>query len=212
NILMTYIVYGRWAYRQKLFRQNFFRVLYPGFVLLSLNIFIYRSIELLNAPKVQFWNHYVSAAIIYIFAYALAVKFNSEYFELKDLKSSLEKKVLERTEELNTTNELLREKNIQIQEQREEILAINNDLSARALELAALDEAKSKFFAGISHEFRTPLTLIIGPLEVLLNKEGDEKTKEDYAMMLRQAQRLSRLINQLLELSKLQKGMMELKT
>jgi len=76
--------------------------------------------------------------------------------------------------------------------------------------LAALDEAKSKFFAGISHEFRTPLTLIIGPLELLLDKSQDEKIKADYTMMLRQARRLSQLINQLLELSKLQKGMMEL--
>jgi len=211
NVVMAYIIYGKWVYRQKLFRQTLFRVLYPGFVLLTINIFIYRSIELLNAPRVQFWNHYVSAAIIYTFAYALAAKFNNEYFELKDLKNNLEEKVLQRTEELNRTYGLLLEKNVEIGEQREEIVAINEQLSIRATELAALDEAKSKFFTGISHEFRTPLTLIIGPLEVLLDKTQDENIKLDYAMMLRQARRLSQLINQLLELSKLQKGMMELK-
>ncbi len=211
NIVMTYVIYGRWVYQQKLFKQHFFRILYPGFVLLTINIFIYRGIELLNAPRVQFWNHYVSAGIIYVFAYTLAVKFNNEYFELKDLKGNLEKKVLQRTEELNKAYELLLEKNIQIQEQGEEIITINEQLSVRASELAALDEAKSKFFTGVSHEFRTPLTLIIGPLEVLLDKTQDEKIKLDYAMMLRHARRLSQLINQLLELSKLQKGMMELK-
>jgi len=211
NLLATYIVYGRWVYQQKLFRQNLFRVIYPGFVLLTLNIFIYRGVELLNQPKLQFWNHYLSAAFIYVFAYALAVKFNNEYFELKELKTSLEEKVLQRTEELNRTYELLLEKNVQIENQREEIMAINEQLVVRASELATLDEAKSKFFTSISHEFRTPLTLIIGPLEVLADKTDDEKIRADYAMMLRQARRLSGLINQLLELSKLQMGMMELK-
>jgi signal transduction histidine kinase/DNA-binding response OmpR family regulator len=211
NLAMVYIVYGKWVYRQKLFSQNLFRVIYPGFVLLTLNIFIYRGVELLNQPKVQFWNHYLSAAIIYVFAYALAVKFNTEYFELKDLKLSLEEKVLLRTGELNQAYELLLEKNVQIENQREEIIAINEQLSARASELAALDEAKSKFFASISHEFRTPLTLIIGPLEVLAYKANDEEIRSDYEMMLRQARRLAELINQLLELSKLEMGMMELK-
>jgi len=56
NVLMTYIIYGKWVYQQKLFRQNLFSILYPGFVLLMLNIFIYRSIELLNAPKVQYFD------------------------------------------------------------------------------------------------------------------------------------------------------------
>ena len=211
NTMFMYITYGRWVYHQRLMAQTSFRIIFPGFVLITLNILIYRSVELLNAPQILYWNHLLSAAIVYLFAYALTVKFNDEFFELKDLKINLEKKVFERTEELNKANDQLSEKNNEIETQREEIIAINEQLSKRALELSILDESKSKFYAGISHEFRTPLTLITGPLEIELQKTSDASLKEKYQNMLKQANRLLELINQLLDLSKLQKGAMSIK-
>src|SRR5205085_512026 len=60
------------------------------------------------------------------------------------------------------------------------------------------------------HEFRTPLTLILGPLKHLSQQTSNEKIKKEYALMEAQANRLLSLINQLLDLSKLQKGMMVL--
>jgi len=211
NIGLAYFVYGWWFLKQKLYKQTFFVVLYFGFVALTSNILIYRSIELLNIPRILYLNHYLSAVILYMFAYALSVKFNKEFFELKELKQDLEEKVLTRTEDLRQANELLGKKNIEIEHQKEKIIAINDQLSFRANELSTLDEAKSRFFAGISHEFRTPLTLIISPLESMLIQNHDARLTTEYNLMLRQARRLLELINQLLELAKLQKGLMVLK-
>jgi DNA-binding response OmpR family regulator len=69
---------------------------------------------------------------------------------------------------------------------------------------------KSRFFANISHEFRTPLTLILGPLKKLLAGDFPGDPKEQFRLMLRNGQRLLLLINQLLDLSKLDAGGMSL--
>lgn len=81
------------------------------------------------------------------------------------------------------------------------------------LELAKmqeLGEMKSRFFANISHEFRSPLTLLLGPLRTMRDEASTEEESQLFNMMIRNAESLLSLINQLLELSKLESGKMKL--
>jgi signal transduction histidine kinase/DNA-binding response OmpR family regulator len=93
-------------------------------------------------------------------------------------------------------------------------LAREKEVTARqAASLAELDRAKDRFFANISHEFRTPLTLILGPLADLIEGRSGvlpAAVRVHHAMMQRNAQRLLRLINQVLDLTRLESGQLAL--
>ena len=72
--------------------------------------------------------------------------------------------------------------------------------------LKTLDKAKTRFFTNITHEFRTPLTLIQGPAKQLLEGEMPKVIQTKAQLIYRNATHLLSLINQLLDLSKLEKG------
>ncbi len=80
--------------------------------------------------------------------------------------------------------------------------------------LKELDQIKSRFFANISHELRTPLTLLLAPLEALLHQRGrvtDPETRGLLTTMHSNGMRLLKLINDLLDLVRLESGRMEVK-
>ncbi|MDP1026857.1 PAS domain-containing protein [Sphingomonas sp. KR1UV-12] len=75
----------------------------------------------------------------------------------------------------------------------------------RAEQLAELDRAKTAFFSNASHEFRTPLTLMLGPVEDMLAR-ADGQAREELALVQRNGQRLLRLVNTLLDFSRIEAG------
>lgn len=78
--------------------------------------------------------------------------------------------------------------------------------------LASINHFKTKLFNNISHEFRTPLTLIVGPVENQLNKPNlSEKDKKDLMLIKHNSNRLLDLINQMMELSMMDSEQRELK-
>ena len=92
-------------------------------------------------------------------------------------------------------------------------IAAQYDLIERQTEqLKTLDAAKSRFFANVSHELRTPLTLLLGPVDILL-KENRLAEKENRLLQMarRNGEQLRQLINEILDLRKLETGNMELR-
>jgi signal transduction histidine kinase/DNA-binding response OmpR family regulator len=138
-------------------------------------------------PWYQTWWAFLIYGLTALLLMYLVVKWRS--WKLVQEKQKLEHIIKERTEQIN------RQK-MQLLEQAEK--------------LKEMDKVKSRFFANISHEFRTPLTLIMGPLEQMLPGCREEKQKKQFKIMLQNSRRLLALINQLLELSKFDSGSVKL--
>lgn len=73
-----------------------------------------------------------------------------------------------------------------------------------------LDQLKSRFFANISHEFRTPLTLILGTAKQIQKSSKDREIKSKSDLQIKNGNRLLNLVNELLDLSKIDAGGMEM--
>ena len=87
---------------------------------------------------------------------------------------------------------------------------IREEERKRAEALAEIDRAKTIFFSNISHEFRTPLTLLLGPIEETLNDPGNaDATRSRMDTAYRNALRMQKLVNTLLEFSRIEAGRVE---
>lgn len=82
---------------------------------------------------------------------------------------------------------------------------------AEVIRLQELEELKARFFSQITHELRTPLTLIKGPIQNILKGENPEPTLKNAAIIDRNADRLLLLVNQLLDVNKLEAGKMQVR-
>ena len=113
------------------------------------------------------------------------------------------KMLIEHQEEVSRQNEMLVEQNQKITRQKEEL----EELSKK-VEEATFD--KISFFTNITHEFRTPITLILGPVERALKLSTNPKVLEQLDIVKRNSRLLLSLINQLMDFRKVESGKMEL--
>ncbi len=145
--------------------------------------------EILKPLPSQLWFRLSSALVLVAAGFAV---FRLRVSAIERREVSLEARVTERTANLEQAVATIR---------------------SQAERLEELDAAKSRFFANVTHEFRTPLTLTIGPLEDL--REGfhgplPRPAVEDLDVAIRNARRLLHLVNQLLETAKLEVGQLRL--
>jgi signal transduction histidine kinase/ligand-binding sensor domain-containing protein/DNA-binding response OmpR family regulator len=135
--------------------------------------------------------HETRAAQLLLALFALALLFASFQWRIRALRA--------RERELTST----------VDARTADLRRHERQLQAQNARLAELDQAKSRLFTNLSHEFRTPLTLILGPLRGLLEGRhgplsSDARVQGD--LMMRNGQRLLRLVNQVLDLSRLEAG------
>jgi len=145
-------------------------------------------------PWYRSWWAYSLYILTAILAIILLMQWRSRQLLKKNL--ALETIVRKRTTEIIQKNSQLERQTHQLQMQTEQ--------------LKDVDRMKTRLFANISHEFRTPLTLIKGPIEKLEEARKNEISTSNMKMIRRNANRLLKLVNQLLDLSKLDFGSLSL--
>ena len=107
----------------------------------------------------------------------------------------------------------LEQQNAEISTQRNQIAQLAEAGRRTAAEASRSSEAKLRFFTNFSHELRTPLTLILGPVEEMLTDGAElaEGQRQDLQLVRRNAQRLLRLVNQLMDFRKIDVGKMSVR-
>jgi len=83
-------------------------------------------------------------------------------------------------------------------------------MHAKEMEASEIKELKLKMFTNISHEIRTPLTLLMSPLKQMRENEADPKKKDLYNLMYRNSLRILRMVNQIMDMRKVDEGKMQL--
>lgn len=167
----------------------------------------------------------------------LAVVFISLYYinemrirNLRRQKDHLEQMVEERTEKIETQKNTLvsQAKDLEdtlhkliahqeeISKQNEQLIAQNNEISRQKEQLEKLSaqlrratQDKINFFTNITHEFKTPLTLILGPIEQALQWSRNPKVQEQLALVRKNSKYLLSLVNQLMDFRKADAGNMK---
>jgi len=118
------------------------------------------------------------------------------------LQSNMEK-LIEHQDEVSRQNDILTQQNEKITLQKEQLIALSEKVQEANID-------KISFFTNITHEFRTPITLIMGPVERALKLSVNPKVLEQLNIVQRNSRLLLSLVNQLMDFRKVDSGKMEL--
>lgn len=168
------------------------------------------SIKLTVKPP--FWKTWWFRAIVVTLIWAsFTLLFLLRTKIIKHQKEELEKLVDLRTRELQLQKAAVESKNLELEKQKQEIVRQRDQVEEMTQKVHEADQMKLRFFTNISHEFRTPLTLILGPVEKMLNSNTTDGSHEHLSLIHRNAMRLLRLVNEIMDFRKIETGRMKLR-
>ena len=149
---------------------------------------------IIDSGNISWWEFLLYAIFVSLMTY-LIIKWRRS-IKLEREKQRLEQIVKDSTKEMEEKNQQFEKKTLQLKEHSEKLKEINH--------------MKALFLEDISYDFRTDLTLIVGPLEEILSNCRDRKLEKKLKLILRNSQRLLTLTNQLLDISRFASGKMRL--
>ncbi len=165
---------------------------------------------------VIFLTSLITLLILLVLSYFISKLFSKKINEIKEVTDDIT--ALKFNKKINvTTNDELGDlfNNVNIMSKRledniKELNKANIKLKEDLIEKEKQENARKKLIANISHEFKTPLTIISGYSQLMLSDAKDEEDKKNLNVMISEAERLSDLVHEFLELSKLESGNIKL--
>lgn len=179
-----------------------------------------------------FWATWWFRGLLFVFIIASVVAYNRiKLYRLERQKQKLERLVEQRTamieqqkqelyhqaallsetnKELMQRQQLIEGQKAQLEVQNAEIIEQRNRLMELNKRVQLAQKQQLKLFTHISHEFRTPLTLILSPLEQLITEKLPAQVHNQLQIIYKNAQRLLHLVDQIMELRKIESGKNEL--
>ncbi|HDS07286.1 MAG TPA: hybrid sensor histidine kinase/response regulator, partial [Bacteroides sp.] len=169
-------------------------------------LFESEPVELEISILPPFWvKPWFIVSLVLALAASLFTLYRVRTISLRRRQKELEQQVAERTAQIRGQKEQLEQQNREILKQRDKLMELNKKVQQS-------NQEQMRFFTHISHEFKTPLTLIITPLEQMMKEVSSRSTHyRTLLLMKRNAQRLLHLINQLMEVRRIKTGKVELK-
>lgn len=142
-------------------------------------------------------------------SFTQAVELCKSFEESERIRSKLD----EGNQELTATNEELRTKSEELEQQADELRSLAEELEAQRMQVTQADRLKSEFLSNMSHELRTPLNSVLSLTQLMLENglgAAGGENKNRLEIIERNGKRLLNLINDILDLSKIEAGKMEL--
>jgi signal transduction histidine kinase/DNA-binding response OmpR family regulator len=199
----------------------------PNFILIVIATVLLVAADILVADFFGIWgrgNYPASRTLIVLIgftapfiAYSIFLSKDLALTSKKFIKEHImnERLSREKYEQELITRKLLESQNIELErsvfERTRKISMQKEELEIQAEKIQEIDKIKSRFFANISHEFRTPLTLIQSPIKKRLSEATDPKDVRELSIIYQNSTRLLQLVNQLLDLSKIESGSIALR-
>ncbi len=164
-----------------------------------------------------FWQqHNLEQALLYVLLAFLAIViiFIILLYRQYYAKNLINESLARQQKTLKEQRDQLKEQRDQLEEQRDQLETQNEQLKTLSAQLEEATKAKLMFFTNVSHDFRTPLTLINGPIEQMMAKAQAENADASIQSLLHLAHKnvqvLLRLVNQILDFRKYESGKLEL--
>lgn len=154
--------------------------------------------------------------ILTILSYFISRLFSKKINEIKEVTEDISNLKFSKKIEINSNDELgdlLDNVNKMSQKLQDSIKALENanlKLKNDLIEKEKQEKLRRRLIANISHEFKTPLTIISGYSQLMLDDVKDKENKENLEMIISESERLSGLVYEFLELSKLESGNVKL--